>query len=131
MLYDAPIVPKKGDLPRRFISDDYFDLYVWYRPDQCFHGFQLCYDKGGQERAVTWIMGKQPSHSTVDTGDDLPTENRSPMLTGGGYFPAAEVIAEFTRRSVHLSPKIRRLVLAKLRQLGGNGVLSLGGAEQE
>jgi hypothetical protein len=47
MLYNAPIKPKEGDLPRRWISDDYFDLIIWCQPDESVYGFQLCYDKEG------------------------------------------------------------------------------------
>jgi hypothetical protein len=118
MLYNTPIIPKEGDLPRRFMSDDYFDLFVWYYPDERVHGFQLCYDKQGQERAVTWIRGKGLQHNRVDTGEALPTENRAPVLISGGDFPKAKVIAEFDRRSVRLPPDLRRLILSTLR-MGG------------
>jgi hypothetical protein len=38
------------------MADDYFDLIVWYEPDGGVHGFQLCYDKPGRERALTWTL---------------------------------------------------------------------------
>ena len=116
MLLDAPIRLKDGDLPRRWISDDYFDLIIWYAPDQRVHGFQLCYDKGEQERALTWIRGQGFQHSRVDSGEALPTENRAPVLVPGGTFPTALVRDEFLRRSVHLSPELRRLILSKLAE---------------
>ncbi len=116
MLHDAPIRLKVGDLPRRWIADDFFDLIVWYDGDQRVHGFQLCYDKEGHERALTWIRRKGFQHSRVDSGDNLPTENRAPVLISGGAFPSALVIAEFRRRSVTLSPELRRFVLSKLAE---------------
>lgn len=119
MLVDSPIRLKEGDLPRRWIADDFFDLIVWYRPDASVHGFQLCYDKGRDERALTWLVGRGFSHSRIDPGDDLPTEHRSPVLLLGGTFPAALVIAEFRARSRALSPAIRRLVLSRLREYRG------------
>jgi hypothetical protein len=116
MLQNAPIKPREGDFARRWISDDYFDLIVWYEPDERLHGFQLCYDKEGDERAVTWIRGRPIQHNRIDTGDDLPTENRAPVLVAGGTFPADLVRTEFAQRSACLSPFLRRLVLTKLAQ---------------
>ena len=114
MLPDTPITRKPGQPPRKWMSDDFFDLIVWYAPDQSVHGFQLCYDKDEEEKAITWIRGKGLQHSLVDTGEVLPTENHSPVLVHGGAFPATRVRGEFLRRSVNLSPKLRRLVLSKL-----------------
>ncbi len=116
MLRDSPIRPKEGDLPRRWISDDFFDLIIWYQPDEIVHGFQLCYDKGREERALTWVAGRGFNHSRIDPGDDLPTDNRTPVLIHGGAFPAGFVTEEFRKRSVDLPPAIRHLVLSRLRE---------------
>jgi hypothetical protein len=72
---------------------------------------------------VTWIQGKGFRHSLVDTGEALPTENRAPVLVPGGEFPARLVEEEFRRRSVHLSPPIRRLVLSKIFEFGSKPFL--------
>ena len=52
MLANTPRKPVAGDRDRRWIADEYFDLIVWYEDDQTIHGFQLCYDKPGRERAL-------------------------------------------------------------------------------
>ena len=55
MFDDSPKKAVRGDYDRRWLSDDFFDLIVWYRPDDTIHGFQLCYDKPYWERALTWL----------------------------------------------------------------------------
>ena len=54
MLTQYPIRPVEGDFDRCWITDDYFDLFVWYHADCTIHGFQLCYGKPTNERALTW-----------------------------------------------------------------------------
>jgi hypothetical protein len=69
-----------GDLPRSWMTDEYFDLFVWYEEDGTIHGFQLCYDKPGTERAITWLRTGRLSHTLVDSGEDKPGANRIPVL---------------------------------------------------
>jgi len=45
MLTDEPKRSVRDDYDRRWISDDYFDLIVWYDRKDMVHGFQLCYGK--------------------------------------------------------------------------------------
>lgn len=115
MLRNSPILPVPGDLPRQWISDDYFDLIVWYR-DEIITDFQLCYGKPYEERALTWFMDDHFSHSRVDGGDDRPTANRTPVLLPGGSFPKDKVISEFDSRSGTLAPGLKNFVLEKLRR---------------
>jgi hypothetical protein len=117
MLHDAPLQAVPGDLPRRWISDDYFDLIVWYDAWPAggrIRGFQLCYGKPGDEAALTWIDGRGFAHAAIDAGEDDPSVNRTPMLVAGGRFPRDKVVAEFTRRSAGLRADVRELVAAKL-----------------
>jgi len=46
----------EGEGFRRWFTDDYFDLIVWYGDQNAMIGFQLCYDKQGKERALTWTV---------------------------------------------------------------------------
>jgi len=116
MLRNSPIRNVERDFARRWISDDYFDLIVWYAEDGSTYGFQLCYDKSGDERAVTWTRERTLTHSIVDPGEDKPTANRTPMLRRGGAFDRERVLAEFLERSSELDPAIRELVLTKLEE---------------
>jgi hypothetical protein len=114
MLREYPCRQNKSDYPRRFMSDDYFDLYVWFKADGEFYGFQLCYAKDERERALTWLSDRGFSHFAVDSGGDDPTRNCSPMMVADGCMPVEMVRSEFLRQSRELEPKIRELVISKL-----------------
>jgi hypothetical protein len=79
MFDDSPKKAVRGDYDRRWLSDDFFDLIVWYRPDDTIHGFQLCYDKPYWERALTWLSDRGFSHMEVDSGEQVypPTKLQS------------------------------------------------------
>ena len=114
MLRNQPIRPVARDLDRRWISGDYFDLIVWYEPGGGIHGFQLCYDKPGRERALTWTCDGSFRHTGIDSGEANPNANRTPVLVADGPFPAAQVRDEFMTRSKLLPAEIRELVLGKI-----------------
>ena len=116
MLESTPKRPVRGDYDRRWISDDYFDLIVWYTPRDTIQGFQLCYDKPEWERALTWLANKGFSHTEVDSGEDTPEANRSPVLVPDGSFPADKVLAEFARRGNALPVELRQLVTDKVSE---------------
>jgi hypothetical protein len=116
MLTDEPKRNVRGDYDRRWMSDDYFDLIVWYNRDDAVHGFQLCYGKPQWERALTWISGRGFSHTEVQTGEERATANRTPILVPDGSFPANEVRREFQRRAGGLPNDICDLVLAKIAE---------------
>src|ERR1700722_6060274 len=110
--YSCRQVP--GDYPRRFMSDDDFDLYVWFRQDGEFYGFQLCYDKTGREPSFTWLSDRGFSHFAVDTGDSYSTNGCAPVLVAEGCMPVQTVRRKFLRQSRELNEKIRKLIISKL-----------------
>ena len=116
MLQDVPKRTIHGDHDRRWMSDDYFDLIVWYKPDGAIYGFQLCYGKPRWERALTWLDGRGFSQAEVDSGEDQPTRNRSPILLPDGSFPAREVVREFKGRSSDLPEDLQGFVKSKIAE---------------
>jgi len=114
VLDKAPKTAIAGDYDRCWISDDYFDLIVWYTPGNTIYGFQLCYDKQHWERALTWLSDRGFAHTEVDTGEDTPEANRTPVLVPDGSFPSERVLAEFTRRGSTLPVELRKLVTEKI-----------------
>jgi len=116
MLKEYPCRQNPGDYPRRFMNDSYFDLYVWFKPDGEFYGFQLCYDKAGRERALTWLSDRGFSHHAVDSGEDYPAANCSPVMVADGCMPVDKVRAEFLQRCRELDAKIQELVISKLAE---------------
>lgn len=114
MLRNEPIKAVAHDLDRRWISDEYFDLIVWYESGDQIHGFQLCYDKAGRERALTWTRNRGFLHTAIDTGESEPTANNTPVLVADGAFPVDKVRGEFIARSALLPSDIRELVLIRI-----------------
>jgi hypothetical protein len=116
MLTKENKVKVRGDYRRSWMSDDYLDLIVWYEHGNAIHGFQLCYGKPEQERAFTWLKDRGFSHRKIDSGDEDPEANRTPILLPDRSFPADEVTSEFQKRSTELPRSLRNFVLAKLKQ---------------
>jgi len=114
MLTEQPCRQVRDDFARRWMSDDYMDLIIWFEADGRVHGFQLCYDKTGEERALTWVATRGFSHHAVESGDTNPNANCTPILVADGHMPVEAVSREFTRRSAELEPEIRKLVTARL-----------------
>lgn len=88
MLHEIPYVrqiPGKGR--RRWFSDAYFDLVVWYAGDGTVRAFQLRYDKHEQERAFTWRKGHRCVHQEIDTGEWPGHSETSPVLRGRSAVP--------------------------------------------
>jgi hypothetical protein len=105
-----------GDYRRSWMSDDYFDLIVWYEPTNAIHGFQLCYGKPASERALTWLRPRGFIHAKVDGGEEGPEANRTPVLLPDGSFPTTEVVREFRRRTERLPKSLRNFILAKVKR---------------
>jgi hypothetical protein len=103
-----------GDFFRRIFIDQEFDLYVWLKPDGSIHGFQLCYDTQEESRALTWIEQRGFSHNSVDSGEDDPLANRTPILRPCGSFDAEQVLPLYLAVDLHLPADIRDYIRQKL-----------------
>ncbi|HSY17758.1 MAG TPA: hypothetical protein VK815_05455 [Candidatus Acidoferrales bacterium] len=114
MLLEKNTKPTQSDFARRWLTDDYFDLIVWYEPGGGIHGFQLCYDKPGRERALTWTQSRGFAHNTVDSGEPAPDANLTPVLVPDGAFQAVRVREEFLKRCTQMDALIRNFVLGKI-----------------
>ena len=106
-----------GEPPRRwFVSDD-LDLLVWCDDSGRPSGFQLCYDKGPSQRALTWQRDRGFSHKAVDEGDRVGGKYKAiPILTTDGPFPANRVAERFAHESAELPPEFAAFVKMKLQQ---------------
>ncbi len=116
MLKELTSPKNDGKSPRRWFSDDYFDLILWLRQDGSLSGFQLCYDKKKQERALTWSGESGFRHEAVDQGETNPAKNRSPILVPDGLCPISEITSLFLARSSELEPSIRSFIETRLRE---------------
>ena len=82
---------------RRWFTDSYFDLIVWYERDGAtLAGFQLCYDKEGEERALGLRISS-------DGNGDLRREIFSCIRDNGW------VLLELQRQTASLEDVFRKL----------------------
>ena len=116
MLKEFPARQTQSAHLKRYLCDDYFDLFVWQDAEGEAFGFQLCYDKPGHERALTWMKTSGFSHAAIDSGEEDPTANCAPILKNEKEFPADIVYREFAVRAYGIDPRIQALVLGKLEE---------------
>ena len=117
MLYEIKDVRQiKGEGKRRWFTSDNFDLIMWYGDDGSIDGFQLCYDKMGKERALTWRPGDRYSHMKIDSGELWPTFNKTPILVADGVFNKKLVLAQFQKESSIVDKNIKEFVSNKIKQ---------------
>ncbi|HAD03145.1 MAG: hypothetical protein A2091_12930 [Desulfuromonadales bacterium GWD2_61_12] len=110
-----------GEPRRRWFGDDYFDLIVWLAADDAVLGFQLCYDKQGEERALNWNAAGTSSHHGIDTGEDQPMRHKAtPIAVADGVFDAAGIGEMFEAAAAELPEDIRLLVRAAICDHGRN-----------
>ena len=105
---------ERGAGLRRWFESDGLDLVVWQDAAGGLAGFQLCYQSGEIERALTWRPGVGFAHSAVDEGDASPLKNLTPVLTPDGAVPWADIAAQFAERSGSLEPELQQLISARL-----------------
>jgi hypothetical protein len=101
---------RQGEGNRRWFVDETMDLIVWFDGEQ-ISGFQLCYDKGSDEKALTWRRDDAPSHTRVDSGESRPgTFKSSPVLSDALDPAPVRIRGEFDSRAADLPGRIRELV---------------------
>jgi hypothetical protein len=100
-----------------WLMDPYLDLIVWYTPEGGIYGFQLCYDKEGEERSLTWLNTGSFTHTRIDSGEGGALQAKcTPIPVAGGVYDYERVRREFLARSVLIDPNIRQFVLLKLAE---------------
>ena len=100
---------------RRWFSDRDFDLIVWYDQDEII-GFQLCYDKTYEERAITWNKKGGFSHNKIDDGEAPFSYKMTPVLVQDGAFNKNAIAARFKRAAERVDKSIFTFVYNKLSE---------------
>ena len=112
---DKNVSQVSGEPPRRWFSDQEFDLIVFGELQTGeWQGFQLCYDKPNLERALTWSLGKGFGHFHVDTGEMGPLKSMAPMMGRKGELDLVGLRTQFTVQSAKIDPLVRDFVLKKM-----------------
>ena len=118
MLRETPDVRQiPGEPPRRWFEDEFFDLIVWLEPDGSVWGFQLCYDRGYNPRALTWTKAKGYTHDGIDDGEAGGRLCKSsPILVQDGLFDTKSIYPRFKQESALLPKEIRKTVSEKIKE---------------
>jgi hypothetical protein len=107
------VYQKEDGIFRRWFTDSYFDLVIWYDLKNQIIGFQLCYDIRGNEKAITYSEGVF-SHNKIDQGEDNPNKNLTPILVADGIFDESIVLPKFIDSSITIDNTIREYVISKI-----------------
>ena len=107
-------LPEPG---RRWFADDYFDLMVWVGKSGEFIGFQLCYDKSGDEHALTWHKKTGFKHHRVDSGELQRPYKATPILVADGVVDFGSLTHLFRERSRIMDQQVARFVLGKIEAI--------------
>ncbi len=107
---------ERGGGRRRWFESDDLDLVVWYDAGGKVTGFQLCYDFGDGERAVTWRETGGYSHDRIDAGDDTPLKNQTPVLIPDGAVPWTKLLQAFEPQCASLDSSLQSLIRQKLQR---------------
>jgi hypothetical protein len=106
-----------GERKRRWFNSTQMDLFVWIGRAQRPVKFQLCYDKGNDEKALTWSKHGRYQHESVDAGETEGIRyKQSAILAAAGSVDAKSLAAIFTGASANLPNQIRDFVLDKIKR---------------
>ena len=108
-----------GEDFRRWFTDEYFDLIVWYDDRKALVGFQLCYDKDGRERAVTWTRKHGFQHNRIDTGEVTGHAKMTPIVVADGAFSRDPVADRFRSESAGIERGLAAFVYETLKKYPG------------
>ncbi len=103
-----------GDPNRKWFRSDAMDLIVWFSPKGAMKGFQLCYNRGPCEHALTWLEGKGSTHDRIDDGESWTRHKMTPILEADGALDKAALLKAFDAESANLAPEIKALVRQKV-----------------
>ncbi|MGZ3236811.1 MAG: hypothetical protein ACXWIN_04775 [Burkholderiaceae bacterium] len=105
-----------NEAKRRWFTSTVMDLIVWLDEEDIATGFQLCYDKGQIERAITWSHLHGFTHMMVDDGESLlgVGYKATPVLVSGGAIDIKMVNDLFKENRARLPEDIVSFVTGKL-----------------
>lgn len=102
-----------GQLFRRWFNDELLDLFVWQEEGGRITGFQLCFDKDTDERALSYSEAEGYSLHNVHT-EESSLDMGSPVLRRGAELPFPHLLALLTERGAGIDPRVFRYVREKL-----------------
>ena len=117
MLIEKTITQQAGEPRRRWFAGAAMDLFLWLGQDGGVVQFQICYDKGPGEKAVTWTAGQGLRRHAVDdgTGGVLRMKS-SPTLVPGGDVDLEPVCSLFEQQAGKLEHELYTFIMRHLQR---------------
>jgi hypothetical protein len=85
-----------------------------FESDDQIIGLQLCYDKGSEQKALTWLKEDGYQHSRIDDGDNPGKMKASPVLEANGHFDREGIGRRFHENQGDIPEKIADFVYRKM-----------------
>ena len=105
----------EGEPRRRWFTDPMLDIYVWYDDDDNVIQFQLCYDKGPGEQALTWREGEGKVHHGVDDGESGVYRMKStPVIVADTDYDPGKIITLVKKYGGKLEHDLYEFILSAL-----------------
>ena len=115
MLIELTGISQKNEkYRRRWFEDNYFELIAWQDSYGGIYGFQLCYERFGNERTLTWKSDTGFDHEKIDDSRTMGSMPATAILVPDGVFPSDMIIDEFRSRSGNIDEAISGFVIDKL-----------------
>ena len=117
MLAEVPKVKQIADEPRRrWFSSPSLDLFLWYDEDENIIQFQICYDKGPDEHALTWNNKNRLTHHSVDDGENRTFRMKSTaIMVSDSEFDADKIARLFEELAGNIEHKTVQFVLTHIK----------------
>jgi hypothetical protein len=107
---------KEPDLLKRwFTDDDYWDIYIWTDHADEIVGIQICYNRGYEERALTWVRDRVFDHTQVNPGRRY-SRGSTPILMPDGYFDNRVILEKFLKDSVDMERRFVYFIKTKINE---------------
>ncbi|MDH5180944.1 MAG: hypothetical protein OEZ39_15645 [Gammaproteobacteria bacterium] len=105
-----PDEPKK-----RWFFDHYFDLFIWESESSEIVAFQLCFEKKGVEKALSWSTDAGFKHLQVhNAGIKYGSHKMSPVMYSTEWFQLTPVKYTFLESSAEIDRQVKNFVIEKL-----------------
>lgn len=115
MKEDLQVRQVSGERKRRWFSSDDFDLILWLNEDDSFWGFELCYDKCHDERALIWRPTSGFSHVAVDDGEgEMGRYKATPIMVADGFVNIARIYRELGHMCHSLPADVAEFVMGTI-----------------
>ena len=114
MMLEIPHVKQyEPGLTRRWFQNGYFDLFTWQDQGGAFHGFQLCYAKDSDQRALRYSVDSGLRYEGVSQPEEKPGRAMTTIFVADGT-PDATLRQRFEKDGAALPPDVFEFVSAQL-----------------